>query len=155
MTKVSITIMACHCLTLPTDKIESSPNYTQIMLELSSNNPVFQVADSEEEALDLILANISPLPQEDRLANLQAHASQHLIASGPKRLAPTIKNTSLILKVIELYKYSQNWYGGGPTANQLYEWRMAVSPVSFFFFFFLHHSTSAVSSFYFSLSRLL
>lgn len=110
--------------------IEESAYALQIKLALAANTPIYQVPDSEDEALDLILNNIGDLPENVRMENLKSHTSLSLISCGPKRLSPVVNNVPMILQVINLYRYSKHWPGKGFCTNQLYDWRTGVSPVS-------------------------
>ncbi|KAF9473076.1 hypothetical protein BDN70DRAFT_937697 [Pholiota conissans] len=110
------------------DMIDGSSHERQIKLALASNTPIYQVPDSEDEAMSLILSNIGDLPPEERLANLKSHSSLTLIACGPKRLASVVNNKAMMVQVINLYRYSKLWAAGGFYTNQLYSWRTAVSP---------------------------
>jgi hypothetical protein len=108
------------------DAIEQSENATQIKLALAANIPAYQAPDSEDEALHLILTNISPLPEEDWVKELDNYKSQ--IIAGPKRLAPVIRNQRLILAIINLQRHARHWEDT-MKVTQYYDWRTAVSPV--------------------------
>lgn len=108
------------------DAIERSQNATQIKLGLAANIPAYQAPDSDDEALHLILTNISPLPQEDWVKELDNYKSR--VAAGPKRLAPVIRNQRLILAIINAQRYARYWEDS-MKVTQYYDWRTAVSPV--------------------------
>jgi len=108
------------------DAIEKSENSTQIKLALAANVPAYQAPDSEDEALHLILTNISPLPQENWLKELDNYRSR--IVSGPKRLAPVIRNQRLIVAIINVHRYARHWEDN-MKVTQYYDWRTAISPV--------------------------
>jgi hypothetical protein len=112
------------------DAIERSENATQIKLALASNAPPYQAPDSEDEALHLILTTISPLPKENWLRELNHHKVR--IASGPKRLAPVIRNERLIMSIINSHRYARFWEDN-MKVTQYYDWRTTVSPVRIFY----------------------
>ena len=80
----------------------------------------------EDEALHVILTNISPLPKESWLTELEHHKTR--ITTGPKRLSPVIRNQRLILAIINSHHYASYWEDK-IKVTQYYDWRVGVSPV--------------------------
>lgn len=112
------------------DVIEESPFHTNILYELSKNQPTYQVPDSEAASLQLTINFILTVPPDLRLEKIRkAGLSRSYMLQGmQKRLQHVFKDTTLFLAIVKLNHHSVLWHPRVLTVNLAYSWRGGCAP---------------------------
>ena len=126
------------------DLIEKSSFHTEVLFELSKNQPTYQAADSEADALQLSINYFLCVPEASRLQRIQlaTESRSYMLQGMPKRLVGIFKDSSLFMALVRLNPYSILWRSRPLTLNLVSGWRTAGTPVSMFFFLPVSHSES-------------
>ena len=114
-----------------TDKIEHSKYSAQIKMNLAQNIPIYQVPDTDDESLELLLGLISERPRSSWTERVLAHQNSPMLVSGPQRLPMIIRNTAFMVELIDLYRYSRHW-SETIKISLFHKWRKSIFPVSDF-----------------------
>jgi hypothetical protein len=99
-----------------------------ILMRLASNRPMYQVPDSPNDALDMVLKLLMDVQPADRLETLKGYL-EDMATTSTRRLMTTVANTTLMMELLNVRRYTTLWTEGGFTCHQLYQWRSAISPV--------------------------
>lgn len=114
-------------------------------MNLARNIPIYQVPDTDDESLELILGLISERPRKRWVDEIKAHQASPIVASGPQRLPMILRNTAFMVELVHLYPYSRHW-SETIKISLFHKWRKSIFPVRIYLLDLLRSLTQFYST---------